>query len=178
MVHIGVLALQGAFEEHEERLRSLSPSIVTSQVKTAADLSPCDGIVLPGGESTAMGLIGSADGGELWAALSEFINERRRPCWGTCAGMILLADRCVATAATIGGGQALIGGLDVVVCRNYFGSQISSFEMPVPAPPGKGEEDFNGVFIRAPAILTAGEGVEVLGKVTATPCKQANATLR
>jgi len=90
--------------------------------------------------------------------------------------MILLADRCIGTSAVITNGQSLIGGVDVLVCRNYFGSQVSSFEMPIPGPPGSGE-DYPGVFIRAPAILAAGRGVEVLGRVVARPCRQAAAVL-
>lgn len=157
------------------------------KVRTPQQLEGLDGIVLPGGESTAMGLIGSAtssgkDGAAadgvvtMWTALREF----KKPTWGTCAGMILLAERCVGASAVIENGQALIGGMDVLVCRNYFGSQISSFEMPTPAPPGCGDADisFPGVFIRAPAILTTGPGVQVLGRVVATPCRQAAVVLR
>jgi 5'-phosphate synthase pdxT subunit len=70
----------------------------------------------------------------------------------------------------------LIGGIDITVCRNYFGSQISSFEMETPPPPGSAPDDrpyYPGVFIRAPAILSAASDVEVLGRVIATPCRQA-----
>lgn len=131
-----------------------------------------------------MGLIGSygGDGRGIWDALQEFVKRGDRPVWGTCAGMILLAERCVGASAVIEHGQALIGGVDVLVCRNYFGSQISSFEMATPHPPGfggsGGNETFPGVFIRAPAILSAGDDVEVLGKVVATPCRQAAVVLR
>jgi len=149
------------------------------QVRNPKDLDGLDGIVLPGGESTAMGLIGTTGSGEketLWHHLQRF--SQSKPTWGTCAGMILLAERCIGTSAVIEDGQALIGGLDVTVCRNYFGSQISSFEMFTPPPPGATESGvFPGVFIRAPAILSAGSSVEVLGKVMATPCRQAAATL-
>lgn len=97
--------------------------------------------------------------------------------------MILLAERCVGTSAVIEGGQALIGGVDITVARNYFGSQISSFEMATPPPPGSGSSESNaapypGVFIRAPAILAAGPTVQVLGTVIATPCRQAAVTLQ
>ena len=147
-------------------------------MRTPQELEGLDGIVLPGGESTAMGLIGTTGKGgiTMWTALQEF--KSRKPTWGTCAGMILLAEKCVGTSSVIENGQALIGGMDVLVCRNYFGSQVSSFEMPTPAPPGIGEEAFPGVFIRAPAILSAGPGVAVLGKVVATPCRQAAVVLR
>ena len=139
-----------------------------------------DGIVLPGGESTAMGLIGTAsveNGKNVWEALQEFTTKK--PTWGTCAGMILLAERCVGASAVIENGQSLIGGMDILVCRNYFGSQISSFEMATPPPPNQSStETYPGVFIRAPAILSAGKGVKVLGKVVATPCRQAAVVLQ
>lgn len=189
-VTIGVLALQGAFEEHQRSIESVSPAIATVQVRTPDQLAGIDGIVLPGGESTAMGLIGDATTG-LWDALREFVRGGDRPAWGTCAGMILLAERCVGTSAVITQGQSLVGGVDILVCRNYFGSQISSFEMGTPPPPPppradlegmEADEDakapFPGVFIRAPAILTAGPDVEVLGKVVAAPCRAAAVVLR
>lgn len=132
-----------------------------------------DGIVLPGGESTAMGLIGG-NSSELWDKLRNF----SKPVWGTCAGMILLAEKCVNASAVIENGQSLIGNLNILVCRNYFGSQISSFEMPVPPPPNDStDSSFPGVFIRAPAILSASSDVHILGRVVATPCRQAAATL-
>lgn len=176
---IGVLALQGAFEEHQESLEKCvgkNGNLRTVQVRTAKQLEDIDGIIFPGGESTAMGLIGTVDG--MWTALKTF-TQSGKPTWGTCAGMILLAERCVGGSAVIENGQSLIGGLDILVCRNYFGSQISSFEMATPCPPGHEEGgDYPGVFIRAPAILSVGEDVEVLGKVVATPCRQAAVVLK
>ena len=162
---------------------------LVQQVRTAADLQGLEGLVLPGGESTAMGLIGTgtnvANGKSLWDALRDF--SQSTPTWGTCAGMILLAEKCVGASAVITQGQALIGGVDITVCRNYFGSQISSFEMATPPPPPKNEQvettvndsaaAFPGVFIRAPAILAAGPDVTVLGRVHATPRRQAAITL-
>jgi 5'-phosphate synthase pdxT subunit len=189
-ITIGVLALQGAFAEHQRSIEALSPHISTIQIRTPDQLANVDGIIFPGGESTAMGLIGDATEG-LWDALRSFVASGK-PTWGTCAGMILLAERCVGTSAVITKGQSLIGGVDILVCRNYFGSQISSFEMGTPPPPapgvvleGKMEElgeesdgkPFPGVFIRAPAILTAGPDVEVLGKVVAVPCRAAAVVL-
>jgi len=155
------------------------------QVRNPEDLENVEGVVLPGGESTAMGLIGTSsartDGKNMWDFLKEF--TAHKPTWGTCAGMILLSERCVGTSAVIENGQALVGGMDMLVCRNYFGSQISSFEMDTPAPPPiSGEEEHNktpypGVYIRAPAILSAGSDVQILGKVVATPCRQAAVVL-
>ena len=69
-----------------------------------------------------MGLIGHQTG--IWDALKDF--TQTKPTWGTCAGMILLANKCVGTSAVIQNGQSLIGGMDVLVCRNYFGSQVST----------------------------------------------------
>jgi len=129
-----------------------------------------------------MGLIGTSSakdtsGKSLWECLQEF--SKQKPTWGTCAGMILLAEKCVGTSAVIQDGQALIGGIDITVCRNYFGSQVSSFEMDTPAPPTmQSMGHYPGVFIRAPAILSAGPDVQVLGKVVATPCRQAAVTLQ
>mmetsp|Transcript_8275 Transcript_8275/g.12735 ORF Transcript_8275/g.12735 Transcript_8275/m.12735 type:complete len:285 (+) Transcript_8275:148-1002(+) len=172
---IGVLSLQGAFEEHQECLHSVGCQ--TIQVRTASDLQGLDGIVLPGGESTAMGLIGTGGKGNLWDALRNF--SREKPTWGTCAGMILLAEKCVGASAVIQDGQALIGGMNVLVCRNYFGSQISSFEMKTPAPPESSDSNpYPGIFIRAPAILSVAQDVEVLGRVVATPCRQAAVVLQ
>ena len=175
---IGVLALQGAFQEHQACLEALGYE--ATQVRNPSELAGLDGIVFPGGESTAMGLIGSPSG--MWDALRTFIASGK-PTWGTCAGLILLSEKCVGASAVIENGQSLIGGMNVLVCRNYFGSQISSFEMNTPCPPGmEGVEGknhpFPGVFIRAPAILNAGEDVQVLGKVVATPCRQAAVILQ
>jgi len=135
-----------------------------------------------------MGLIGTGSGftngnkakRTIWQALQDF--SRVKPTWGTCAGMILLAESCVGASAVIQEGQALVGGMDMLVCRNYFGSQVSSFEMATPAPPinkseNNNSQPFPGVFIRAPAILSVGKDVTVLGKVVATPCKQAAVVL-
>eukprot|EP00548_Thalassiothrix_antarctica_P012605 CAMPEP_0194166316 /NCGR_PEP_ID=MMETSP0154-20130528/1957_1 /TAXON_ID=1049557 /ORGANISM="Thalassiothrix antarctica, Strain L6-D1" /LENGTH=293 /DNA_ID=CAMNT_0038876947 /DNA_START=22 /DNA_END=903 /DNA_ORIENTATION=+ len=179
---VGVLAIQGAFEEHQACLEA--SGCRTKQIRTVADMNEeaLDGMVLPGGESTAMGLIGtvSSDGSKnVWQALREFIDVDQKPTWGTCAGMILLAERCVGASAVIQDGQALIGGMDILVCRNYFGSQVSSFEMPTPPPPNSEDSrQYPGVFIRAPAILSAGQDVKVLGKVLATPCRQAAVVLQ
>lgn len=192
IITIGVLALQGAFEEHQQSLEAISPNIRTVQIRTPDQLESIDGIVFPGGESTSMGLIGDVTTG-LWDGLRNFVHSGKKPTWGTCAGMILLAERCIGTSAVITKGQSLIGGVDILVCRNYFGSQISSFEMDTPAPPapfatvdgstGGNDEDegnspFPGIFIRAPAILTAPPDVQVLGTVVAAPCRAAAVVLR
>lgn len=195
IITIGVLALQGAFEEHQQSIEAISPNIRTVQIRTPDQLASIDGIVFPGGESTSIGLIGDVTTG-LWDGLRNFVHHSGKPTWGTCAGMILLAERCIGTSAVITKGQSLIGGMDILVCRNYFGSQVSSFEMSTPAPPAPfatvdsndtaGNENdtetdnssFPGVFIRAPAILTAPPDVQVLGTVVAAPCRSAAVVLR
>ena len=116
------------------------------------------GLILPGGESTTMGLVAERWG--LVAPLRAWVREGR-PIWGTCAGMILLADRAVGQKQ---GGQPLIGGLDVTVNRNYFGRQNESFETLL-AVPRLGEAPFRAVFIRAPAIVESGPNVAVLAQV-------------
>jgi 5'-phosphate synthase pdxT subunit len=152
---IGVLALQGAFLEHAGMLRGLGADVV--EVRKPQQLEDLDGLVMPGGESTTMGLIAARWG--LVDPLRAFVRAGR-PVWGTCAGMILLAEHAVGQKQ---GGQPLIGGLDVTVNRNYFGRQNQSFEVLLAAS-ALGAEPFRAVFIRAPAILAAGPGVEVLAE--------------
>ncbi|KAG5181717.1 class I glutamine amidotransferase-like protein [Tribonema minus] len=179
-LHVGVLALQGAFEEHANLLRSLGAKV--TEVRLPGDFAGLDAIVLPGGESTAMALIGERWG--VFPQLREWV-ATGRPVWGTCAGMILLSNEALMQKE---GGQALVGGLDVEICRNYFGSQISSFEQPIDTTLlGLTKEECAGtdvekpypaVFIRAPAILSvAGEGVSILAKVRALPCSKARLAL-
>jgi 5'-phosphate synthase pdxT subunit len=150
-----VLALQGAFLEHAQMLRGIGAGVV--QVRKPGQLEDLDGLVIPGGESTTMGLVAEQWG--LVAPLRAFV-RRGAPVWGTCAGMILLAEHAVGQKQ---GGQPLIGGLDVTVNRNYFGRQNQSFEVLLDAPV-LGAEPFRGVFIRAPAILAAGPMVQVLAE--------------
>ena len=93
--------------------------------------------------------------------------------------ILLAAGKCVGVSAVIQDGQSLIGGLGILFCRNYFGSQISSFEMSTPVPPGDANSNsYPGVFTRAPAILSVGPGVELLCKVIAIPCQQAAVVLQ
>jgi 5'-phosphate synthase pdxT subunit len=150
-----VLALQGAFLEHAQMLRGIGAGVV--QVRKPGQLEDLDGLVIPGGESTTMGLVAEQWG--LVTPLRAFV-RRGAPVWGTCAGMILLAEHAVGQKQ---GGQPLIGGLDVTVNRNYFGRQNQSFEVLLDAPV-LGAEPFRGVFIRAPAILAAGPMVQVLAE--------------
>ena len=147
---IGVLAVQGAFSEHERPLYAVGADTV--QVRTAEDLNGVEGIVLPGGESTTFGIVAGDSG------LLDILRERLAaglPVLGTCAGMIMLAR------ATTGGAQPLIGGLDIVVRRNAFGRQVHSFEVSLPVH-AFGDPPVDAVFIRAPWIESAGDGVEIL----------------
>ena len=157
-VRLGVLALQGAFREHIAMLKRLD--VEAAEVRLAAQLDDLDGLIIPGGESTSMGLVAERWG--LVEPLRQWVHGGR-PTWGTCAGMILLAER--ATGQKLGG-QALIGGLDVTVNRNYFGRQVDSFEADLDVP-ALGETPFHAFFIRAPAIAAVAEDVETLATVAA-----------
>jgi 5'-phosphate synthase pdxT subunit len=157
---IGVLALQGAFEEHETKLKQLGCS--TKQIRKVDQLSLVDGIVLPGGESTAMALLDERR--DMFSAIRDLIAQGM-PVMGTCAGLVLLADRVQGQKL---GGQAVIGGLNVEVSRNYFGSQVRSFETDLKANLGNDDDDkpHPAVFIRAPAVISVGEGVKTLASVS------------
>ncbi|XP_010264707.1 PREDICTED: probable pyridoxal 5'-phosphate synthase subunit PDX2 [Nelumbo nucifera] len=155
---VGVLALQGSFNEHIAALRRIGVKGV--EIRKPEQLQNVDALIIPGGESTTMAKL--AEYHNLFPALKEFV-KMGKPVWGTCAGLIFLANKAIGQKE---GGQELIGGLDCTVHRNFFGSQIQSFEaeLPVPELAAKegGHESFRGVFIRAPAILEAGPEVEVL----------------
>ena len=155
-IRLGVLALQGAFREHINMLARLG--VDAAEVRLAVQLDELDGLIIPGGESTSMGLVAERWG--LVEPLRHWVHAGR-PTWGTCAGMILLAER--ATGQKLGG-QALIGGLDVTVNRNYFGRQVDSFEADLHVP-ALGDAPFHAVFIRAPAITAVAEEVETLATV-------------
>jgi 5'-phosphate synthase pdxT subunit len=153
---IGVLALQGDFLEHIQMLRRLGVNAV--EVRRAEQLDGLDGLIIPGGESTTMGLIAERWG--LVEPLREWVHSGK-PTWGTCAGMILLAERATGQKQ---GGQPLLGGLDVTVNRNYFGRQVDSFETMLETP-ALGGEPCHAIFIRAPAITGTGEGVDILARL-------------
>lgn len=152
---VGVLALQGDVREH---LAALTHAGARARaVRRAEELADLDGIVLPGGESTTMDKL--LRGFEVMDPLRERIRGGL-PAYGSCAGLILLADRLVDGID----GQQTIGGLDVLVRRNAFGRQVDSFEGPIPIAE-IGDPPTHGVFIRAPWVESAGEQVEVLGRV-------------
>ncbi len=126
-----------------------------SEVRLPSDLDGLAGLVIPGGESTTMGLL--MEKGGLTASLQRYMKDH--PVFGTCAGLIMLAAR------TTNGAQPLLGGLDVTVRRNAFGRQPRSFEAPVdlslsPEP----SETFHGIFIRAPWVEEVGPDVEVIAR--------------
>lgn len=154
---IGVLALQGAFAEHIKMLRRLG--VDAREVRKPEELEGLNGLIIPGGESTSMALIAERWG--LVEPLKRWVHAGK-PTWGTCAGMILVSDRATNQKQ---GGQALIGGLDVTVNRNYFGRQIDSFEAELSVP-ALGDPPIRAVFIRAPAITETGPAVTVLADLS------------
>ncbi|KAF5447175.1 hypothetical protein F2P56_032745 [Juglans regia] len=160
MAVVGVLALQGSFNEHIAALRRLGVKGV--EIRKPEQLDSVASLIIPGGESTTMAKL--AQYHNLFPALREFVTMGK-PVWGTCAGLIFLANNATGQKR---GGQELIGGLDCTVNRNFFGSQIQSFEaeLSVPELASKegGPETFRGVFIRAPAILEVGPEVQVLAE--------------
>lgn len=152
---IGVLALQGDFREHLRVLAECGVEVV--KVRTAEDLSGVDGLVIPGGESTTIGMLIQRNGLEapLRAALAAGL-----PVLGTCAGMILLAAEVLDGRAD----QLALGAIDMTVRRNAFGRQVDSFESPVEVPSLPGPP-VTAVFIRAPWVERVGPDVEVLATV-------------
>ncbi|WP_446663805.1 pyridoxal 5'-phosphate synthase glutaminase subunit PdxT [Flexivirga sp. B27] len=159
---IGVLAVQGDVREHARSLESLGAA--TRLVRRPEELDGLDGIVLPGGESTTMDkLLRAFD-------LRDPLRERLQaglPAYGSCAGMILLADRVLDATPD----QQTLGGLDVTVRRNAFGRQVDSFEddLEMPLVLGEEHEPVRAVFIRAPWVEAVGPQVQVLGTVTTGP---------
>lgn len=149
---VGVLALQGDVREHVRILQRLGAEAVL--VRRPDDLASVQALVIPGGESTVIDKLSRAFG--LQGPLQEAIRNGL-PVYGTCAGLILLADRVEGA----GVGQESVGGLDVTVRRNAFGGQLDSFETDLVVPV-LGESPVRAVFIRAPAIVSVGHDVEVL----------------
>jgi len=145
---IGILALQGAFAEHQAMLLKISGKrgIEVVQVRTPEELKRCDALIIPGGESTTIGLLARLSG--LMEPLKEFI--KTKSVWGTCAGAILLSQ---AVSNPKRGGQELLGGVSVKITRNGWGSQVQSFEAPLEVCDLRDADvPFVGIFIRAPVI--------------------------
>jgi 5'-phosphate synthase pdxT subunit len=163
-----VLALQGDVREHRAMLERSGATTVA--VRRPHELDGIDGIVLPGGESTTMSRLARAF--DLFEPLSARLREGL-PAFGTCAGMIMLADRIEAGVA----GQETFGGLDVVVRRNAFGRQVDSFEADLDldgldgarASSASSLTPLRAMFIRAPWVEKVGAGVEVVATVASGP---------
>ena len=144
---IGVLALQGNFREHVATLAGLGVEAV--EVRKPEHLEGLDGLVVPGGESTAIGRLSGL------YSFEEPLRKIQGAMFGTCAGMILM------------GRGGLIGQVDIGVDRNAYGRQVASFEADFPL---EGEErPLRGVFIRAPRVTDVGEGVQVLAELDGDP---------
>ncbi|EJD00737.1 glutamine amidotransferase subunit pdxT [Fomitiporia mediterranea MF3/22] len=145
---IGILAMQGAFAEHQVMLQKVRVHrpIKIALIRQAEDLVQCDGLIIPGGESTTIALLARLAG--LTEPLREFVQNK--PVWGTCAGAILLSRDAEGMKK---GGQELLGGVDIKTARNGWGSQVESFEAPLYTE-GLRESNrpFTGIFIRAPVI--------------------------
>jgi 5'-phosphate synthase pdxT subunit len=159
---IGVLALQGDVREHHRLLRG--SGVRSVDVRRPEELLAVDGLVIPGGESTTIAKL---------ATVFELLEPLRKrvaggmPVFGTCAGMILLADRIRDGAE----GQQTIGGIDMTVRRNAFGRQVDSFEAEIAFDEVSGREErtFHAVFIRAPWVDEVGPGCSVLARVASGP---------
>jgi len=146
---IGILAVQGDFALHEKMLRQLD--VETLLVRNKGELNACHGLILPGGESTTLTNLLKKHG--LWDELSTFAETR--PIFGTCAGLIILAKRVVRN------NLQPMGLIDISVERNAYGRQVDSFIDEIKLQLDK-QEQCEGVFIRAPKIVTIGKSVTPL----------------
>ncbi|OYT70229.1 MAG: pyridoxal 5'-phosphate synthase glutaminase subunit PdxT [Armatimonadetes bacterium JP3_11] len=149
---IGVLALQGDFVEHRAMLARIG--VDSCEVRKLSDLESVDALIIPGGESTTIGKLLTRY--ELDKAIRTRA-EQGMPIYGTCAGLILLAQEIEGST------QPRLGLMDIAVVRNAFGRQIESFEADIPFKPTP-ERPVRGVFIRAPIVSKVGAGVEVLSE--------------
>lgn len=160
---IGVLALQGDVEENikatTDALREINLKGKVISVRYPDEILKVDGLIIPGGESTVMGLLLSIKNG-LLDSITKVL-QNRIPIMGTCAGMIVLAkksyDKVVGNKK-----QLLLGALDIEIERNSFGRQYDSFESTLEIS-GIGN-DFKGIFIRAPTVISTGSRVQILSK--------------
>ena len=162
---VGVLALQGDFEEHLVALEAVG--VPAAPVRTADQLAQVGALIVPGGESTSMAKL--MDAYDLREPLRRFARGGK-PVWGTCAGMILLAERLVEDR------PEPLGLMDMLVRRNGFGRQVDSFETDVDVA-GLDGGPFHAVFIRAPAVVETGPAVEVLATLadgTVVAARQGN----
>ena len=149
---IGVLALQGDFREHIQAVKMAGHAGLT--VRRPEELAEIDALIIPGGESTTIALLAQSFG--LLQPIRDRINAGM-PVYGSCAGMILLADRILDGSE----GQATLGGIDMTVRRNAFGRQVDSFESDLTF----NNSPLRAVFIRAPWVEELGKDVEVLAQI-------------
>ncbi len=159
MVTVGILALQGDVTEHAWALEESGARAVS--VRREVELHECDGLIIPGGESTTISHL--LDSFTLFTPIANLINAGL-PVWGTCAGMILLA-RDIRDGRQ---GQTSFAAIDMTVRRNAFGRQIDSYEEDLDIA-GLDGPPFRAVFIRAPWVDSVGHGVEVLARAGNTP---------
>ena len=152
-MEIGVLAVQGDFAEHITILRSLD--VEAREVRLPEHLDSLDGLIIPGGESTTLSRLMSLY--NLRDPIAGMV-AAGHPVWGTCAGMIMLANEITEQD------PVPLGLMDIGVRRNAFGRQVDSFEqeLDIPSLPG---EPYNCIFIRAPVVIRVGESVEVLASL-------------
>jgi len=159
-LRVGVLALQGDFREHAQVLRQLGAEVTL--VRRPEELDLIDGLVIPGGESSVMDKLARTFG------LAEPLRAAIRgglPVYGTCAGLIMLAGTIIDGM----NGQQSLGGLDIVVRRNAFGSQTASFETDLDIPV-LGDQPVHAVFIRAPVVETVGPRATALATLADGRC--------
>jgi len=154
LTRIGVLALQGDFVEHINMLSKLG--VDACEIRLSSQLDSVDGLIIPGGESTT--IVQLMDNFGLTEQIKRLIGNGL-PVWGTCAGMIVLARDITDDR------PKPLGIIDINVSRNAYGRQVDSFEVPVDIPK-LGNPYFNAIFIRAPAINSIGDNVEVLGTLS------------
>ena len=164
---VGVLALQGDVREHMSSL--IACGVDPISVRRSSEIDQVDALVLPGGESTTIAQLAEVFG--IYDQLKERIDEGM-PVYGSCAGMILLANEILDSKV----GQKTFGGLNITVRRNAFGRQVDSFETDIPFKDGSNEL-VRAVFIRAPWVEKVGEGVEVLASVDNHPVAVRSKTL-
>ncbi len=151
-INVGVLALQGDFEKHCNQLSLLGAKPI--EVRLASQLEEIDGLIIPGGESTTMDIL--IDRYELREPLRNI--GQKKPLWGTCAGMIMVAKKILNNQAEI----KPLGLMDIDVDRNFYGRQLYSFEEKIKAQLNDKDEEITATFIRAPGIARVGENVEIL----------------
>ena len=153
MTKVGVLAIQGDFLEHRQMLGRIG--VETAEVRLPRQLDDIDGLIIPGGESTTIAQLIDIYG---FRSILREKAEAGMPVWGTCAGMIVIADRLTDAR------PEPLRLMDIEVSRNAFGRQVDSFETDLEIKPLNGVP-FRGVFIRAPVVTDMGDGVEVLASL-------------